>query len=67
MSWLEIALWALAFAVTALGTWYGWQSWRNRKPDTTNTAIGSARVRQSGGQGKTHNHAQNSEDVDQSG
>ncbi len=67
MDWLWNGLAVVGVLLTALGAWFGWRTWRKRKPETTNAAISSKRVRQSGGTGKTQNHAQNSEDVDQSG
>ncbi|WGW03432.1 hypothetical protein [Tropicibacter oceani] len=65
----DTALWVtiLGLPVAILSAYFGWKALRSRKSDTTNIATGSKRVRQSGGKGQTYNHAENSEDVEQSG
>ena len=61
--------WATIFAVpiALIGVYIGWRQLRPRKPTTTNIAVDSERVRQSGGSDETRNESHGSEDVDQSG
>lgn len=63
MTWIAV----ISLLITALGAWFGYKALRKRKPDTSNSAVGSKRVTQTGGSGKTSNTATDSEDVDQSG
>lgn len=58
---------ALVGLVVMFGVWIAWRQYKSRKPDTTNIAQGSSRVKQSGGNGTTRNEARDSEDVDQAG
>ena len=58
---------AIVGLIAVFGVWIAWRQWRKAKPDTTNIADGSSRVKQSGDLGTTHNEVRNSDDVDQSG
>ena len=64
MDWI-VALGVLFAGVSAFYAWKTWRSSGQRR--TVNKAEKSHRVKQSGGDGVTHNESANSSDVEQSG
>lgn len=62
-NWIAI----ISLIVAVVGVYLTWRSMKKRKPDTTNIAVDSDRVEQSGGSGTTQNKAKGSTDVNQSG